>query len=437
MDSKGQGHRHASRRSISAANPSLTTTLQTSPDATFKNLMLLTPLVLLFMTVGIIIGGASSHVREVFERIKLGGVPAPIAVGLIVMMWPVLTRVQYEEFPTIFSSRAIWVHIGISFALNWIIGPLLMLGLSWATLPDSPKYRLGVIMVGISRCIAMGMIWSNLARGDCDYCAIIVVFNAILQMILYPPYALLFVDLIGEHDPIHVSYVATAISVFIYLGIPLVAGVVTRYTVWALKGKEFMNGTFIPSIAPIALLGLLYAILVLSAYQAHRVIRDIVPLIRVLLPLALYSVIMFACTLVMMFSLSKREGNGNRRFAYDVAVVQAFTVSSNNFGSAIGIAIAMYGINSEEALPAMIAPLADIPVLLALTWLAPYVKKKVQWGTLESVSDRRKSRFELRVRLDFHQYTDEQHDTTVKKDSESLFSTAKSLTRLSLPGCTV
>ena len=131
------------------------------------------------------------------------------------MMWPVLTRVQYEEFLTIFSSSLIWIHLAISFTLNWIIGPLLMLGLAWATLPNSPKYRLGVIMVGISRCIAMGMIWSNLARGDCDYCTIIVVFNAILQMILYPPYALLFVDLIGEHDPVRVSYVATAISVFI------------------------------------------------------------------------------------------------------------------------------------------------------------------------------------------------------------------------------
>ncbi|KIK03646.1 hypothetical protein K443DRAFT_676640 [Laccaria amethystina LaAM-08-1] len=436
MDSKSQGGRHASRRSISAASPG-TTRLQTTPDVTFKNLRLLTPLVLLFMTIGIIIGGALPHVREVFERIKLGGVPAPIAVGLIVMMWPVLTRVQYEEFLTIFSSSLIWVHIAISFALNWIIGPLLMLGLAWATLPNSPKFRLGVIMVGLSRCIAMGMIWSNLARGDCDYCAIVVVFNAILQTILYPPYALLFVDLVGEHDPIRVSYVATAVSVLIYMGIPLVAGVVTRYSVWALKGKEFLNGTFLPSIAPISLLGLLYAILVLSAYQAHRFIRDITPLIRVLLPLALYSVIMFSSTLAMMFSFSKREGNGNRRFAYDVAVVQAFTASSNNFGSAIGIAIAMYGINSEEALPAMIAPLADIPVLLALTWLAPYIKKKFQWGTLESVSDHKKRRFELRVRLDFHQYTDEQHDTPVKKASESLFSTTKSLARLSLPGCTV
>ncbi|TFK32066.1 arsenical-resistance protein ACR3 [Crucibulum laeve] len=341
------------------------------------------------MIVGVVIGVYAPSIRTAFDTVQLHNVSVPIAIGLIVMMWPVLTKVQYETLPKVFASSRIWIHIGISLILNWIIGPFMMLGLAWATLPDLPTYRTGVIMVGLARCIAMVMIWNHLARGDPDYCAILVVINAILQIILFSPYAVLFINIIGGESEaaIHVAYGDVAISVLIYLGIPLVAGIITRYTVWYFTSKKFLETRFLPVFSPLALLGLLYTILVLFAYQGHQIVDNIGHVFRVFVPMILYFIIMWASTFGFMYFLSRREGGKEARtFGYEMAVVQSFTAASNNFELAIAVAIAVYGVQSEQALAATIGPLVEVPVLLALTWLALYLKRKLDWDGSKSVN---------------------------------------------------
>jgi len=303
------------------------------------------------------------------------------------MMWPILTKIRYETLPKLFSARRIWIHIGISLFLNWIVGPLIMVGLAWATLPDLPTYRTGVILVGLARCIAMVVVWNQLARGNAEYCAILVVLNSGLQIILYSPYALLFINTIGGqgHDDIHVSYGAVAISVLIYLGIPLVAGIITRYTVWYFTSKSFLETRFLPYFSPIALLGLLYTILVLFAYQGHHIIHNLRPVFRVFVPMILYFVIMWSSTFAMVYYLSRRELKQDKVFGYEMAVVQSFTAGSNNFELAIAIAIAVYGVGSDQALAATIGPLVEVPVLLALTWVALFLGRRLQWTPTDVV----------------------------------------------------
>ncbi|KAH6911582.1 arsenite transporter [Coprinopsis sp. MPI-PUGE-AT-0042] len=351
---------------------------------------LLTPLIIITMIVGVVLGRYVPEIKSGLDAAKFHNVSVPIAVGLIVMMWPILTKVQYERLPVLFKSRQLWTHIGISMVLNWVIGPFLMLGLAWATLPDLPTYRTGVIMVGIARCIAMVMIWNDLARGDADYCAILVVVNAVLQMVLFSPLSLLFINVIGGADDgqLTLDYGNVAISVLIYLGIPLAAGVVTRFAVMKLTGKDFFNRKFIPVFSPLALLGLLYTILVLFAYQGDNIVSNVRPVFRVFVPLILYFTIMWTLTFFLIFALSRSKSEAKRKmFNYEMAVVQAFTASSNNFELAIAIAIAVYGVNSEQALAATIGPLIEVPVLLALTWVALYLRVKLHWGKVDVGSE--------------------------------------------------
>ncbi|CAA7266064.1 unnamed protein product [Cyclocybe aegerita] len=373
-----------------------------SRPAPFKELSildkLLTPFVFVSMIVGIILGEFAPGVRDALDTAKFVGVSVPIAIGLVVMMWPVLTKVQYEKLPAAFTTVRLWKHIGISIALNWIAGPLIMLALAWATLPDLPTYRAGVIMVGLARCIAMVVIWNDLARGDSEYCAILVVINAVMQIVLFSPYAVLFINVIGGGDQpdIHVSYGDVAISVLIYLGIPLVAGVITRYGVIFLTSKQFFNKKFLPIFSPLALLGLLYTIIVLFAYQGHRIIRNLGPVFRVFVPQILYFTIMWSTAFFLIYYLSRRSHREKNIYGYEMAVTHAFTAASNNFVShssqlrcpladasqelAIAVAIAVYGVNSEQALAATIGPLTEVPVLLGLTWVALYLKHKLHWG---------------------------------------------------------
>ncbi|KAH9476521.1 Arsenite resistance protein ArsB [Psilocybe cubensis] len=344
---------------------------------------LLTPFVLLSMILGVIIGEFAQGVREALDTAKLHNVSLPIAIGLIVMMWPILTKVQYEKLPAILSTSRLWKHIGISIVLNWIIGPFLMLGLAWATLPDLPTYRAGVIMVGLARCIAMVAIWNDLARGDAEYCAILVVINGAMQIVLFAPYSVLFLNVIGgsHQEDVHVAYGDVAISVLIYLGIPLAAGVVTRYSVIFLTNKQFFDKRFIPFFSPIALIGLLYTIIVLFAYQGHRILHDLGPVFRVFVPQILYFVIMWTSTFTLIYYLSRREKVEDTIYGYEMAVVQAFTAASNNFELAIAVSIAVYGVNSQQALAATIGPLTEVPVLLGLTWVALYFRQKLDWTT--------------------------------------------------------
>ncbi|KAJ7243152.1 sodium bile acid symporter family-domain-containing protein [Mycena haematopus] len=332
------------------------------------------------MIIGVVIGEYVPTVQEAFDLARFDGVSIPIVIGLIIMMWPVLTKVQYEIIPQIFTSSGIWTHIGISMLFNWMVGPFVMLGLAWATLPDLPTYRTGVIMVGMARCIAMVLIWCQLAKGNGNYCAILVVINSVLQVILYSPYMLLFVNVFGGRDVAHthLDYGRVAISVLIYLGIPLVAGVITRYTVWFFTSKRFLEERFVPMFGPVALLGLLYTILVLFAYQGHHIVQNIGHVFRVFVPMVLYFIVMWSSAFGLIYWLGRR-GKSNR-MEYEMAVVQAFTAGSNNFELAIAVAIANYGVGSDEALAATIGPLVEVPVLVALTWVALYLQRRLSWS---------------------------------------------------------
>ncbi|KAJ7151239.1 sodium bile acid symporter family-domain-containing protein [Mycena filopes] len=341
---------------------------------------LLTPAILLAMIVGVLIGEYVPTVQDAFNTARFDGVSIPIVIGLIVMMWPVLTKVQYETLPQLFRSSRLWTHLAISLLFNWIIGPLVMVGLAWATLPDLPTYRTGVIMVGMARCIAMVLIWCDLAKGDANYCAILVVVNSVLQIALYSPYTLLFVNVVGgSADQTHLEYGSVAISVLIYLGIPLVAGVITRYTVWFLTSKRFLEERFLPAFGPIALLGLLYTIVVMFAYQGHHIVQNIGHVFRVFVPMILYFVIMWTGAFALVYWLNRKSTGKKKDFAYEMAVVQAFTAGSNNFELAIAVAIASYGVGSDEALAATIGPLVEVPVLVALTWVALYLQRRLNW----------------------------------------------------------
>ncbi|KAI9571033.1 arsenical-resistance protein [Boletus coccyginus] len=362
--------------------------LTNAPKVLFQKLSildrLLTPLILVCMVVGVLIGEFVPGVQPAFDTVEFDGVSVPIAIGLIVMMWPILTKVRYEALGHILLSKKLWVHMGISFVLNWIFGPFVMLGLAWATLPDLPTYRTGVIMVGIARCIAMVMVWNQLAGGDGEYCALLVVANSVLQIILYSPYAVFFINVIGSRPSLHLEYGAVAISVLIYLGIPLVAGVITRFTIMRLMSKRFLQDVFLPWFSPFALLGLLYTILVMFAYQGHHIVHNLGPVFRVFVPMILYFVVMWTSAFSFIYYLARREArrgtSANMTFEYELAVVQAFTAGSNNFELAIAVAIAVYGVASDQALAATIGPLVEVPVLLALTWVAQFLRTRLAWG---------------------------------------------------------
>ncbi|TFK54314.1 arsenical-resistance protein ACR3 [Heliocybe sulcata] len=351
---------------------------------------LLTPAILFCMVIGVIIGEYAPNVQDAFDTATFHDVSAPIAVGLIVMMWPILTKVQYETLPTLFSSARIWIHIGFSFIFNWIIGPLVMLGVAWATLPDLPSYRAGVILVGLARCIAMVMIWNQLAKGDANYCAILVVFNSVLQIVLYSPYAVLFVNILGgqgQDHGIHLAYGDVAISVLIYLGIPLLAGVITRYSVLFLTSPAFFHHKFLPVFSPLALLGLLYTIIVMFAYQGHHILHNLGPVFRVFVPMILYFIIMWSSAFALVYYLSRRDKRKKGTWGYEMAVVQSFTAGSNNFELAIAVAIAVYGVGSEQALAATIGPLVEVPVLLSLTWIALLLGRRLDWDSQRGLED--------------------------------------------------
>jgi ACR3 family arsenite transporter len=267
-----------------------------------------------------------------------------------------------------------------------------MLGLAWATLPDLPGYRTGVIMIGLARCIAMVVIWNDLAGGDSEYCAILVVINAAMQIVLYSPYCVFFINVISgnRQDSLHVSYGTVAISVLIYLGIPLVAGVLTRCAVILLAGRDFFSKKFLPVFSPLSLIGLLYTIIILFAYQGHRILHNLGPVFRVVVPQILYFITMWTSTFFLIYYLARREvlqPIPGRVYGYEMAVVQAFTAASNNFELAIAVAIAVYGVNSEQALAATIGPLIEVPVLLGLTWVALYLRHKLNWGQIKASCD--------------------------------------------------
>ncbi|KAF2480599.1 sodium bile acid symporter family-domain-containing protein [Neohortaea acidophila] len=323
------------------------------------------------MIIGILLGNFVDDVGPALKRGEFVGVSIPIAIGLLVMMYPILCKVQFETLHLALKSRELWIQVGFSILLNWIIAPFLMLGLAWAFLPDEEGLREGLILVGLARCIAMVLIWNGLAGGDSQYCAILVALNSVLQMVLYAPLAVLFIKVISHSSStISVSYPIVATSVAVFLGIPLGAAIITRLTIRTFISASWYDKTFIKWVSPWSLIGLLYTIIVLFASQGHKVVHQVVSVVRVAAPLIVYFMVIFFLTLLITHRLG---------FGYKLATTQSFTGASNNFELAIAVAVATYGANSNQALAATVGPLIEVPVLLGLVYVVRWIGRRYHW----------------------------------------------------------
>ncbi|KAK5663419.1 hypothetical protein OQA88_3848 [Cercophora sp. LCS_1] len=327
--------------------------------------------IFLAMLIGILLGNFVEEVGPALQKGKFVGVSVPIAIGLLVMMYPILCKVQYETLPAILRTRQIYIQLLFSLVANWIIAPLFMLALAWAFLPDKEALRQGLILVGIARCIAMVLIWNNLARGDANYCAILVAVNSLLQIILFAPFSIFFLQTMapGAAAVEGISYEVVATSVAVFLGIPLGAAVLTRVSLLYVS-ESFFHERFLPVISPFSLIGLLFTIIVLFASQGARVVEQIVSVVRVAAPLVVYFSVVFAVTMVVAMRMG---------FRYSYAVTQSFTAASNNFELAIAVAVAAFGVDSDQALAATVGPLVEVPVLLGLVYAVGWFARRRGW----------------------------------------------------------
>ncbi|KUJ22353.1 arsenical-resistance protein ACR3 [Mollisia scopiformis] len=349
--------------------------LDASKTSAFKSLgwldRFLALWIFLSMAVGIILGNFVTNTGPALQKGKFVGVSVPIAVGLLVMMYPILCKVKYETLHLVLRKKDIWIQIGFSIFVNWIIAPLVMLGLAWAFLPDKGALREGLVLVGLARCIAMVLIWTGLAGGDSEYCAILVAINSLLQMVLFAPLALLFIKVISHAEgTLDISYATVAKSVAVFLGIPLGAAILTRFTLRKLCSAKWYDNTFLKYLAPWSLIGLLFTILILFASQGRQVVHQIVSVVRVAAPLVVYFAIIFFATLLVTYRLG---------FGYKVSATQSFTAASNNFELAIAVAVATFGADSDQALAATVGPLIEVPVLLGLVYVMKWIGKRQEW----------------------------------------------------------
>jgi ACR3 family arsenite transporter len=326
----------------------------------------------LAMLAGLLLGRLVPGLDDGLDAVKIGQTSLPIALGLLLMMYPVLAKVRYDEIGLVTADRRM---MATSLILNWVVGPLVMFALAWIFLADEPAYRTGVILVGLARCIAMVLLWNDLARGDREMAAVLVALNAVFQVLMYAVLGYFYLEVLPgwlglEQSSLDVSMWDIAKIVAIFLGIPLAAGFLTRWWGERTKGREWYESSFLPKISPVALYGLLFTVVVLFALQGNTITSEPLTVARIALPLLAYFFIMWS----LGFGLGRAMS-----LTYERTTTMAFTASSNDFELAIAVAIGVFGVTSGQALSGVVGPLIEVPVLLGLVYVALWLRRRLSW----------------------------------------------------------